>query len=96
MNKKTFLFAATLIFCLILSFGVAFARGGSDEKEPESAVEKAAVKEEPEEIVLKIADWQAGVQNILDSYNKFIQIFEAKHPGVTVEYTQYSYTTYNE
>jgi len=49
-----------------------------------------------EKIVLRITDWQAGVQNILDSYREFIKIFEEKHPNVKVEYTQYSYTTYGE
>jgi len=49
-----------------------------------------------EKILLKITDWQAGVQNILNSYREFIRIFEEKHPNVKVEYTQYSYTTYEE
>ncbi|UCG93618.1 MAG: extracellular solute-binding protein, partial [Candidatus Aerophobus sp.] len=49
-----------------------------------------------EKIVLRITDWQAGVQNILDSYREFKKIFEEKHPDVKVEYTQYSYTTYGE
>jgi ABC-type glycerol-3-phosphate transport system substrate-binding protein len=88
MKTKKVMFVFTLILCILFSFGVMYAG-----KEKEAASEKAAPEEE---IVLKIADWQAGVQNILDSYNDFIKIFEAKHPGVKIEYTQYSYTTYNE
>lgn len=49
-----------------------------------------------EQIVLRITDWQAGVDNILNSYKEFIRIFEEKHPGVKIKYTQYSYTTYGE
>jgi len=49
-----------------------------------------------EQIVLKITDWQAGVKNILDSYREFIKIFEQRHPGVKIKYTQYSYSTYGE
>jgi len=62
----------------------------------EAAPAEEETEEPAEEIVLKITDWQAGVTNILDSYNEFIRIFEERHPGVKVEYTQYSYTTYNE
>ena len=49
-----------------------------------------------EQVVLRITDWQAGVENILNSYKEFIRIFEERHPGVKIEYTQYSYTTYGE
>jgi len=94
MKTEKKMFALMLILCLVFSFGTLFAGGG---KEKEGAPEKAVEKEAPkEEIVLRIADWQAGVQNILDSYNEFIKIFEEKHPGVKIVYTQYSYTTYNE
>ena len=84
MKVEKKLFTLTLICMLLFSFSILSASGDK----------KPAKEEGP--VTIKIADWQAGVQNILDSYNEFIQIFEAKHPGVTIEYTQYSYTTYNE
>ncbi len=87
MKAKWIVFTLFVVLCLLFSSSVLNAGGGK---------KKEVVPEKKEAIVLKIADWQAGVQNILDSYNEFIKIFEAKHPGVKVEYTQYSYTTYNE
>ena len=48
------------------------------------------------ETVLKVVDWQGGVVGITDSYAEFIKNFEAANPGVKVEYTQYTVTTYNE
>ena len=49
-----------------------------------------------QEITLRITDWQAGVDNILNSYRVLIKEFEESHPGVKIEYTQYSYNSYNE
>lgn len=75
------LLSRMLVLALSISIGVAFSLPG-----PVAA----------EKIVLKITDWQAGVENILNSYREFIRIFEQRHPGVKIEYTQYSYTTYGE
>lgn len=75
------LLSRMLVLALSISIGIAFSVQGS------VAAEK---------IVLKITDWQAGVDNILNSYREFIRIFEQRHPGVKIEYTQYSYSTYGE
>lgn len=105
--KKMFLWLVVAVVCVavVSSFGLvgckeeaAPAEEAAEETTEEAPVEETVEEEKApvEEVVIRIADWQAGVQNILDSYNEFIKIFEEKHPGVKVEYTQYSYTTYNE
>ena len=48
------------------------------------------------ETVIQVVDWQSGVGGITNSYADFIKEFEAANPGVKVEYTQYTVTTYNE
>ena len=48
------------------------------------------------ETVIRVVDWQSGVGGITNSYADFIKEFEAANPGVKVEYTQYTVTTYNE
>lgn len=83
--KKTCLSAVVILLGLLISLGNAVA-GGAQEKEKAPAAQ----------VTLKITDWQGGVENILNSYNEFIEIFQKKHPNVIVEYTQYTYTTYNE
>ncbi len=93
MKEKRLFVVMALTLCLVFSFSALLA-GGS--KKGEAVSEKAREEVPEEEIVLKITDWQAGVINILDSYNEFIEMFEKRHPGVKIEYTQYSYTTYNE
>ncbi len=46
--------------------------------------------------VITVVDWQSGVGGITNAYADFIAKFEADNPGVKVEYTQYTVTTYNE
>ena len=46
--------------------------------------------------VITVVDWQSGVGGITNAYADFITKFEADNPGVKVEYTQYTVTTYNE
>lgn len=82
--KKTFLIAGLLLSLVFLA-STAYA-GGAQEKKG-AATEKG---------LIKITDWQGGVDNILNSYKEFISIFESKHPGVKLEYTQYTYTSYNK
>ena len=48
------------------------------------------------ETIIRVVDWQSGVGGITNSYADFIKEFEAANPGVKVEYTQYTVTTYNE
>ena len=48
------------------------------------------------EKIIRVVDWQSGVGGITNSYADFIKEFEAANPGVKVEYTQYTVTTYNE
>ncbi len=48
------------------------------------------------ETVITVVDWQSGVGGITNAYADFIKKFEADNPGVKVEYTQYTVTTYNE
>ena len=47
------------------------------------------------ETIIRVVDWQSGVGGITNSYADFIKEFEAANPGVKVEYTQYTVTTYN-
>lgn len=49
-----------------------------------------------EKVVLKFTDWQGGNTGILSAYKEIISIFEKGNPGFTVEYQQYTVTTYNE
>ena len=46
--------------------------------------------------VINVVDWQSGVGGITNAYADFIAKFEADNPGVKVEYTQYTVSTYNE
>jgi len=48
------------------------------------------------ETVINVVDWQGGVDGITNAYADFVKKFEAENPGVKVEYTQYTVTTYNE
>ena len=48
------------------------------------------------ETTITVVDWQSGVGGITNSYADFIKEFEAANPGVKVEYTQYTVSTYNE
>ena len=48
------------------------------------------------ETVIQVVDFQSGVGGITNSYADFIKEFEEANPGVKVEYTQYTVTTYNE
>jgi len=63
--------------------------GGEDRPIEESVTEK-------EEVVLRFTDWQGGNDGILKSYQELIGIFEGENPGATLEYQQYTVTTYNE
>lgn len=49
-----------------------------------------------EKVVLKFTDWQGGNEGILNAYKEIISIFEEENPGFTIEYQQYTVTTYNE
>ena len=48
------------------------------------------------ETIISVVDWQSGVGGITNAYADFIKEFEAANPGVKVEYTQYTVSTYNE
>ena len=97
MCTRKKIFVLMLVLCLIFSFSVAFAKGKKDQGTgavSDKAVEK---EEEPEEIVvLRFTDWQGGNEGIRLSYKEIIKIFEKENPGFTVEYQQYTVTTYNE
>ncbi len=49
-----------------------------------------------DKVVLKFTDWQGGNEGILKAYKELISIFEEETPGFTIEYQQYTVTTYNE
>ncbi len=49
-----------------------------------------------EKTVLKFTDWQGGNEGILKAYKELVSIFEEENPGFTIEYQQYTVTTYNE
>jgi len=50
-----------------------------------------------EKIVLKVTDWQAGCAlSIINANKEMMQIFEQTHPGVKIDYIQYTYPTYGE
>lgn len=61
-----------------------------------SATETTKAEVSSEDIILKFIDYQGGNQGIMDAYKQIIQIFEEEHPGVKVEYQQYTVTTFNE
>jgi raffinose/stachyose/melibiose transport system substrate-binding protein len=90
MKTKRSILEIMLILCLIFSFEALFAGGKEKEAAP-------APKEAPKEkVVLKFTDWQGGNEGILKSYKELIKIFEQENPGFTIEYQQYTVTTYNE
>lgn len=98
MKTGRIIFTLTLVLCLLFSFSLSFA-GGKKEAgaEKEAVPEKEAPKEAPKEkVVLKFTDWQGGNEGILKSYKELVPIFEQENPGFTVEYQQYTVTTYNE
>jgi raffinose/stachyose/melibiose transport system substrate-binding protein len=82
MSTKKVIFTILLVLSLFLSFGLAIA-GGGEEKPGEM-------------VVLKFTDWQGGNEGILASYKELIKIFEEQNPGYTIQYQQYTVTTYNE
>jgi raffinose/stachyose/melibiose transport system substrate-binding protein len=87
MKRMKGMLVIIIALCIFLSIGVLYA----------SSKEKGAEKPEPgETIVLKFTDWQGGNEGILASYKELIKIFEKENPGYTVEYQQYTVTTYNE
>lgn len=104
--KKYLIYLLVVVFAVSIVFTGAGCKATTAETttaettvaETTAAAETSAAETtvSAEGVVLKIADWQAGVDNILNSYKEFISNFEVKHPGVKVEYTQYSYTDYNE
>lgn len=77
-----------VILCFFVIAGIAFA-GGKKEIEP-------AGGGEAETVVLTFTDFQSGNDGILSSYKEIIGIFEKENPGFTVDYQQYTVTTYNE
>ena len=107
--KKILLWLTVVVVCLavVASFGLAGckteapAEEATEEEPAEEDTEEApaeeATEEAPaEEIVLRWTDWQGGNDGILAAYKDIIAIFEADNPGVTVDYQQYTVTTYNE
>jgi len=91
--KKNIVFFVVVVICLLIPFSFVFA--GSKEKEavPGKGPEEVVPQEE---VVLRFTDWQGGNEGILKSYKEIIKIFEQENPGYTVEYQQYTVTTYNE
>ncbi len=87
MKKKKIL---VLGFVLFLVAAVIVMAGGKTEVE--GPVEEQIKKTE----VLRFTDWQGGNDGILKSYKAIIELFEEENPGYTVEYQQYTVTTYNE
>jgi len=95
MKQKKLFYVLTLTICMLFSFSIAFAGGGK--KKEAAPAEKAVEEEKPvEKTVLRFTDWQGGNEGILKSYNELKKIFEKENPGFTVEYQQYTVTTYNE
>jgi len=48
-------------------------------------------------ITLRVTDWQAGCGiGMINSINQIIDLFEQSHPGVKIEYQQYTAPTYPE
>ena len=100
--KKSLIYLLAAIFTVSILFMGIGCKGAVEEateevEEATEEVEEAAEEEAPaEEIILRFTDWQGGNDGILATYNDLIEIFEAEHPGVTVEYQQYTVTTYNE
>ena len=94
MKTKRMFFVVLLVLCLMVTFSIAYAGGG---KKKEAVPEKGPEEVVPqEEVVLRFTDWQGGNEGILKSYKEMIKIFEQENPGYTVEYQQYTVTTYNE
>lgn len=60
------------------------------------ASEAAKETEPAEEILLRYYDYQGGNNGIMAAFGEIIKIFEEEHPGVKVEYKQYTVTTFNE
>jgi ABC-type glycerol-3-phosphate transport system substrate-binding protein len=87
MKRMRAVLVFTMLLCFLLSFGILYA--GSKEKEAEKPAPG-------EKIVLKFTDWQGGNEGILASYKELVKIFEKENPGYSVEYQQYTVTTYNE
>lgn len=100
--KKILILLLSVVFVVSMLFmGIGCKKveeAAPAEEAPAEAEEAPAEKEEApaEEIVLKFTDWQGGNEGILKTYNELAEIFEAEHPGVTIEYQQYTVTTYNE
>jgi len=104
--KRIFLWAMMVV--LALTVASTFGLMGCKEEAPEEKVseesageaeEEAPVEEsaaDKEEVVLRFTDWQGGNDGILKSYQELIGIFEEQNPGATIEYQQYTVTTYNE
>ena len=72
-----------ILVSLLITAGLAFAAGDSEEEKMET-------------VVLRFTDWQGGNDGIMNAYKDIIKIFEEENPGYTIEYQQYTVTTYNE
>jgi len=103
--KRTSIHVLIFVFVVSMLFmGIGCKSEAKVEETEEAAVSEEAAGTEPaeeaateeKEIVLKFTDWQGGNDGILKSYNELINIFEQENPGVTIEYQQYTVTTYNE
>ena len=88
--KKRAQWMLVVFLCLFLVAGMVYAGGGKEEESP------VAGEESMESVVLRFTDWQSGNDGILNAYKDIIKIFEKENPGYTIEYQQYTVTTYNE
>ncbi len=89
--KKSLILFIVIIFLATMGFiGISCKEGAGEEISGTEEVE------EVEKIVLNWTDYQAGNEGILSAYNELMEIFYEKHPEVTINYTQYSATTYEE
>jgi len=98
--KRILLWAIVVVLTLTVAstFGLIGCKEEADSEESvgeeDRPIEESVT--EKEEVVLRFTDWQGGNDGILKSYQELIGIFEGENPGATLEYQQYTVTTYNE
>ncbi len=91
--KKTILWSIVVLVSVAIVFSFSIAGCKTEAPAEEAAADEVAAGEE---VVIRWTDWQGGNDGILAAYKDIIAIFEADNPGVTVDYQQYTVTTYNE
>jgi len=91
--KKTILWSIVVLVSVAIVFSFSIAGCKTEAPAEEAAADEVAAGEE---VVIRWTDWQGGNDGILAAYKDIIAIFEAENPGVTVDYQQYTVTTYNE